>query len=159
MIYKVISGGQTGVDIAALRAARACGLKTGGWAPRGYLTELGPQPELLGDYGLREMPSEKYPPRTAANVRHADATLIIAGNLDRGSRLTSELCAQLSKPMLHVRRSELRKQEAVDGTLSWLRRIAPMTLNVAGNRESTSRGIEEDAEFFLTRVFAALAES
>jgi hypothetical protein len=157
MIRKVVSGGQTGVDIAALRAAQACGLETGGWAPRGYLTELGPQRELLAGFGLREMPGDKYPPRTAANVRSADATLIIADSLDRGSKLTAELCAQMTKPMLHLARSELAGDEALEKALFWLRRIKPKTLNVAGNRETSAPGIEADTEVFLRRLFAALA--
>ena len=153
-IRKVISGGQTGVDIAALRAARACGIATGGWAPKGYLTERGPQAELLSAFGLNEMPTDKYPPRTAANVRDADATLIVAGTLDRGSKLTAEICTRMTKPMLHIARGELDDNEALEKTRFWLRRIKPRTLNVAGNRESSSPGIEVAAEAFLRRLFA-----
>ena len=51
MIGKIISGGQTGVDQAALRAAKACGIPTGGWAPKGWRTEDGPAP-WLADLGL-----------------------------------------------------------------------------------------------------------
>jgi hypothetical protein len=56
MIQRVISGGQTGVDQAALRAAKACGIPTGGWCPLGFLTEAGPMP-ALADFGLAEMPT------------------------------------------------------------------------------------------------------
>jgi hypothetical protein len=153
MIRKVISGGQTGVDIAALRAARAVGLETGGWAPRGFLTERGPHPELA-QFGLREMPSRDYPPRTAANIREAGATLIIAGNWDRGSKLTAELCRSLGKPALHLDRAALSNEETFARAVTWLRQIQPDILNVAGNRESTSPGIETEAEEFLRRVLA-----
>lgn len=58
MIERVISGGQTGADQAALRAARACGIPTGGWAPRGWLTEDGPS-LWLAEWGLVEMPGRE----------------------------------------------------------------------------------------------------
>ena len=63
MLTKIISGGQTGVDAAALRAAKAVGIPTGGTAPKGWLTEDGPAP-WLAEYGLVESDSPFYPPRT-----------------------------------------------------------------------------------------------
>jgi hypothetical protein len=156
MIRKVISGGQTGVDIAALRAAHAVGLETGGWAPRFYLTELGPNPELA-EFGVREMASASYPPRTAANIREADATLIIAGSWDRGSKLTAELCRTQDKPSFHLERAVLGTGESLDRVVAWLVKTPHEVLNVAGNRESTSPGIEAEAETFLRRLFAQLA--
>lgn len=70
MPIKVISGGQTGVDQAALRAARAAGLPTGGWACKGWVTEAGPAP-WLADFGLVECPWPGYPARTRWNVGDA----------------------------------------------------------------------------------------
>ncbi len=153
MIRKVISGGQTGVDIAALRAARTLGIATGGTAPRGFLTELGPNPELAG-FGLVELPTPDYPARTAANVRDADATLIIAGNWDRGSRLTLDLCRTHKKPVCEVERGDLANEDAFDRVASWLASTPHEVLNIAGNRESTSPGIETEAEAFLRGVLA-----
>ena len=41
---KVTSGGQSGVDRAALDAAIACGIDYGGWCPRGGWAEDFPSP-------------------------------------------------------------------------------------------------------------------
>lgn len=75
-IEKVISGGQTGADQAAWRAAKRFGLATGGWMPKGFLTEDGPRPGYAELYGAREHEFAWYPPRTRANVRDSDATVV-----------------------------------------------------------------------------------
>jgi hypothetical protein len=74
VIPRVISGGQTGADQASLRATRAAGIATGGFAPQGWLTNDGPAPGLAG-WGLVQCPEPGYPSRTRANVRDSDATL------------------------------------------------------------------------------------
>jgi hypothetical protein len=74
MLTRVISSGQTGADQAGLRAARAAGIPTGGWAPKGWLTEKGPS-LWLADFGLVECPEPGYPPRTRANVRDSDGSI------------------------------------------------------------------------------------
>src|SRR5580704_4564944 len=79
---RVISGGQTGVDQAALRAAQACGLAIGGWCPPGRICESGRIPER---FTLQETPEERSPLaldiprslRTEWNVRDSDSTLIV----------------------------------------------------------------------------------
>ena len=156
-IEKIISGGQTGVDIAGLRAAKQCGIATGGWCPKGWRTEKGPQPELLESFGLREHRSAKYSPRTRANVEMADCTLLIAENMEDGSKLTAESCRATGKPMRHLSRTQIGAQsnETLEETLAWLRETPHRILNVAGNRESKSPGIEREAEDFLLRLFAA----
>jgi hypothetical protein len=157
IIRQIISGGQTGVDIAALRAARKTGIATGGWCPKGWMTEIGPQAELLQSFGLREHKSERYSPRTRANVEMSDCTLIVAENMEDGSRLTMDICIALNKPMLHLSRTEIgaKPKEALERTLAWLRANPLEIVNVAGNRESKSPGIETDAENFLLQLFAA----
>ena len=55
VLDRIISGGQTGADQAGWRAARACGIPTGGAMPKGFLTEDGPRPEFAGLYGAREL--------------------------------------------------------------------------------------------------------
>ena len=77
MMERVISGGQTGADQAGLAAAKACGIPTGGWMPKGFLTTAGPAPELAAEFGLKEHSGE-YAERTGANVRDADATIRFA---------------------------------------------------------------------------------
>ena len=158
-IGKIISGGQTGVDIAALRAARSAGIATGGWCLKNWMTELGPQPERLKSFGLCEHMSAKYPPRTRANVEDGDCTLIVADQLDNGSKLTAELCRAMNKPMLHLGRAQIGADhsEALKEALAWLHSEPHGVVNVAGNRESKSPGIEREAEDFLFHLFAAAA--
>lgn len=150
MLRKVISGGQTGCDQAALRAARACGLATGGFAPKGWLTEDGPAP-WLAEFGLVESRSADYPPRTRANVEAADATLLlvwgVVGYGSRGSRLVLRLCGELNKPITTI---DLHRMAAPDAA-----KLLPdaAVLNVAGNRESAREGIGARAEAFLIDLF------
>jgi hypothetical protein len=75
MLERVISGFQTGADIAGIYAARAHGIPTGGAMPRGFLTEEGPRPEFAELYGAVELPSSSYPARTERNVRDSDGTI------------------------------------------------------------------------------------
>ena len=99
-ITKIISGGQTGADRAALDAAIACGVPHGGWCPKGRLAEDGP---IVSKYNLRETESEEYPERTRANVADSDATLIFShGPLTGGSLLTQQFAEELGKPCIHV---------------------------------------------------------
>jgi predicted Rossmann-fold nucleotide-binding protein len=74
MIERLVSGGQTGVDRAALDVAIACGIPHGGWCPRGRISEAGPIP---AHYQLTETDSFKYWVRTERNVIDSDATLIL----------------------------------------------------------------------------------
>src|SRR5690606_31296737 len=96
----IISGGQTGVDRAALDAALALGIEHGGWCPLGRWAEDGRIPER---YRLRETNSPDYAVRTCRNVDEADATLIVApAPLIGGTRLTYEYAVQTGKPCLVI---------------------------------------------------------
>jgi predicted Rossmann-fold nucleotide-binding protein len=88
MITMVISGGQTGADQAGWRAAEACGIPPGGWMPRGFLTEDGPQRWFANVYGAREMPTASYPARTVQNVRDSDGTIWFGSTDSPGARAT-----------------------------------------------------------------------
>src|SRR5207247_8623955 len=100
MLTKLISGGQTGVDRAALDVALELGLPCGGWCPRGRRAEDGP---IDARYPLQETRSAAYPVRTRWNVRDADGTLILMrGRPDRGTALTRELAEAMNKPLLVV---------------------------------------------------------
>src|SRR6516162_9418333 len=100
MIERILSGGQTGVDRAALDVAVELGLPCGGWCPRGRRAEDGPIPER---YPLKETPWDGYPQRTERNVRDSDGTLVLTlGQADRGTTLTIELAHKKRKPHLII---------------------------------------------------------
>jgi len=100
MITKIISGGQTGADQAALDAAIELGIPHGGWIPKGRLTERG---HLSEAYKLKEMSNVSYPKRTEQNVLDSDGTLIIShGKLPGGSALTKKLADTHNRPCLHI---------------------------------------------------------
>jgi hypothetical protein len=147
--FVIISGGQTGVDRAALDAAIALGIQHGGWCPRGRLAEDGPIPDR---YALRETASSEYRERTEQNVLDSDATLILhRGPLSGGTLLTRQLAVRHRKPCLTIDLTEPDKPATVR---EWLRTNNVTTLNVAGPRESQSSGIAALAERFLCQVFA-----
>ena len=75
MIERVISGGQTGADQAGLAVAKRLGVPTGGYLPKGWLTEAGPRPDLGATYGLEEAETAAYPERTERNVLASDGTV------------------------------------------------------------------------------------
>lgn len=145
---RVVSGGQTGVDRAALDAGREVGLEIGGWCPRGRRAEDG---AVAGDYPLRETPSRRYAERTEWNVRDSDATLILhRGGLSGGTRLTAGIAARLGRPLLVV---DLATAEADPAPVrEWIRNRRAAVLNVAGPRESGDPGIGSAAYAFLLRV-------
>ena len=144
---KVISGGQTGVDRAALDVALEFGLECGGWCPKGRRAEDGPIPER---YPLTEADSDQYPPRTERNVRDADGTLIVTrGRPDRGTGLTLQLAKRYGKPFFVV---DLDQDGKPGEVRSWLKRKRITILNVAGPRESSAKGIHAQAGQFLRKV-------
>lgn len=154
---RVISGGQTGADRAALAAARSAGVPTGGWMPRGFLAHDGEHPEFAELYGMREAPGDHHPVRTALNVKESDATLRFATNWDSpGEALTLALCERYRKPHLDVTPGVGPTPEEV---AAWVVGTGVRVLNVAGNAESTSPGIQEWVEEFLGEVFRLLALS
>jgi hypothetical protein len=157
MLRKVISGGETGVAQAALRAAKAAGLATGGWMPRGWLTAAGPRPELGELYGVQEHPRIAYPGGTRANAGAADATLILARVIPSpGTRLPRREAAAAGKPCLAVAVSVAGMPREV---AEWIQAGGVEVLHVTGNPESGDPGIGALAEAFLGDVFALLERS
>lgn len=148
---KIISGGQTGADIGGLAGAKKAGIATGGTAPRGYLTETGPQHALLEGFGLVMHASANYRVRTLENVRHSDATLIFATlpNSD-GTMLTIRCCEREAKPSLLVQDFG---EEAMDAARKFLQVHRPRVLNIAGNRESVAPGLANRVADFMERLF------
>lgn len=156
MTKAIISGGQTGADRGGLRFAEQIGMETGGYAPKGWMTEQGPQPDILRAYGLTEWHEPGYPARTKANVQLADATVIF-GKFSAGSKLTLDLCIALGKPHLWIGdpwdNDPMDPNRRCGDMRDWLLRTQPYILNVAGNRESKSPGIAEAVTKFLRGVF------
>jgi hypothetical protein len=147
MIQKLISGGQTGVDRAALDAALACGLPCGGWCPKGRRAEDGVIPD---SYPLRETPTDEYPERTEWNVRDSDGTLILTrGTPDRGTALTVRLAKRMNKPHYVV---DLEQPETPEVVREWLDANHIKILNVAGPRESSQPGITDEARRYVERI-------
>lgn len=154
-LERVISGGQTGADRGGLIAAKAAGLRTGGWMPKGFLAHDGLRPELADLYGVQEHDSPKYPPRTALNVKESDATIRFATDWKSpGEVLTLKLLERYGRPHFAVTPGG---SETPAAAAAWLARHAPRVLNVAGNSERTSPGIEAFVTAFLADVFAQLA--
>jgi putative molybdenum carrier protein len=150
---KIISGGQTGVDRAALDVAMELGLACGGWCPKGRRAEDGPIP---AGYPLQESASAEYPPRTAMNVRAADGTLVLMrGAPDRGTALTIHIALAGKKPLLTV---DLTAGPAPVTICDWLEANEIRTLNVAGPRESSCPGIHAQARELLRAVLQRRAQ-
>ena len=151
---KIISGGQTGVDRAALDFALKNGLECGGWCPPGRESESGRIPDT---YPLEEVEVPGYDERTRRNILDSDATLIITagGRMEQGTRLTIEWAKRYKRPFFHLDledRSELNETPLAN-VRAWLLSAGIKVLNVAGNRESTSPGIGKYTILVLEKLF------
>ena len=150
-LVKIVSGGQTGADRAALDWAIAHELPHGGWCPRGRKAEDGTIPSR---YRLSETPGAAYVQRTEWNVRDSDGTAVLSlsRTLTGGSSKTVELAQQHGKPWIHL----ARNAHAVDAA-NQLRRFVEehgiRVLNVAGPRASTEPGIGAFVLTVLDRAF------
>lgn len=150
-IKKIVSGGQTGVDSAALDVAKEYGITTGGWVPKGMLNEYN---EIINsEYNIQETPSSDVKQRTEWNVRDADATLIIYRTiLTGGTEYTYQQVINNKKPYLLVNLSSLSIFEAVDKVSKWLSKLNGTILNIAGPRDSEDMNIYKDAKELLSAI-------
>lgn len=152
LIAKVISGGQTGADRAALDWACENGIPHGGWCPKGRMAADGP---LAPNYQLCETDSAGYRQRTKLNVRDGDATLILnTGALDGGTLQTVRFAQTLKKPHLVLQLDELTAPQAEQHVRAWLLSGRFGALNVAGPREEKRPGIYALAKALLTMCFS-----
>ncbi|MFP4477211.1 MAG: putative molybdenum carrier protein [Desulfatibacillaceae bacterium] len=134
MIEKIISGGQTGADRAALDTALKYGIPHGGWIPRGRIAEDGRLPDK---YRLQELGTESYAARTERNVLDSDGTLIVShGELTGGSLLTRTYAVEHDRPFLHVDLSRHEMFSAARDIHAWVLKNEVAVLNVAGPRAS-----------------------
>ena len=157
----IVSGGQTGVDRAALDAARALGVPIGGWCPAERWAEDGP---ISTRYPLRETASPDPAERTRLNVRDSDATLILTvGPAHGGTALTLELANVLGRPHQLV---DFQQPHSARRIAEWIRQLAhadrqfdARVLNVAGPRESEAPGIYGRAVELVDEVLGVLLQT
>jgi predicted Rossmann-fold nucleotide-binding protein len=129
-LERLISGGQTGADQAALDVAIELGIPHGGWVPKGRKTESGPLP---AKYQVKEMPTDSYHKRTEQNVIDSDGTLIIShGDLSEGSDYTRMMAAKHGKPWIHIDADKHSVEVAVQMIRTWISGNDVEVLNVAG---------------------------
>ncbi len=145
---KIISGGQTGVDRAALDVALKLGIECGGWCPQGRLAEDG----LIDEkYPLQETPSTEYIQRTEWNVRDCDGVLILIwGDPVGGTKKAIEFTSVYKKPMLHI---DLQKSERIQTVGDWIKAHQITTINIVGPRASEAPDSYEKARAFLMKIF------
>jgi hypothetical protein len=160
---KIISGGQTGVDQAVLKAGLLLGYQIGGWCPPGRTCEDG---KIPSDYPLLETPNDrsaKAPDipgsqRTENNVRDADATLVLQPSrleTDKGTAWTIA-CAQAYKK--HYLVVDPYDPDAIRQVKKWLQLLKVEIINIAGPRESIVPGINQQACNLLLKVFSTNKE-
>ena len=142
MITKIISGGQTGADLGGLKAAKILGIETGGFAPKNYQTEQGPNLELKTLYSLVDV-GDDYVSRTIKNVKISDATVVFSTQPKSvGTLLTLSYCAKFKKPFI--------LNPFAGGLRMWLEAHPGIRiLNVAGNRASVDPDAEERTKLTL----------
>ena len=158
MIEKLISGGQTGADIAALDVALKHDFPHGGWCPKGRRSEAGPIPAR---YNVFETPSASYLQRTERNVRDSDGTVVftLAAKVTGGSLRTMEFARKHEKPCIHIApQGELFDNPALR-LQNFVKEHGIMRLNVAGTRESKEPGIHQWVMQVLEHAFFLIGEA
>ena len=152
-VYRIISGGQIGADIAGLRAGVRMGLEVGGWMPQGFRRLNGNRPEMASIYNMNEHECRGYPPRTRQNVLDSDGTVRFAENFNSpGERCTLRAVQEFNKPVFDVLIRPDRDSVSPMNDLPfrrWLENNDIEILNVAGNALPR---IEPLVETFLIRT-------
>ncbi|MCC6698051.1 MAG: putative molybdenum carrier protein [Candidatus Hydrogenedentes bacterium] len=143
---RIVTGGQTGVDRAALDVAMSLGIPCGGWCPAGRLAEDG---VIDPRYPLRETPFAEYETRTFLNVRDSDGTLVLTFGIPAGgTAYTIECATQLGKPCLVI---DLDHRDDPAPVLAWIDEHRITVLNVAGPRASSVPRAYDAALRFLLK--------
>ena len=144
---RIVSGGQTGVDRAALDVALALGIPCGGWCPRGRRAVDGAIPSR---YPLQETRSADYRERTRLNVLDADGTLILnIGKLAGGTAYTVDVAEENDKPFLVIQLDEAASPGKV---IDWVVQNNIHVLNVAGPRDDGQQQVHGLAAGFLSEA-------
>lgn len=146
-MISIVTGGQTGVDRAAMDAALELCLPLGGWCPAGRWAEDGP---IDPRYPLQETLSPDPEERTWLNVRDSDGTLLVgAGVRSPGTALTQSCARRLERPVYHW---DVADAPDLEGFRHWLLACRVRTLNVAGPRESEAPGVYRAARALLAEL-------
>jgi len=144
MLQKIISGGQTGTDRAALDAALTLTFPCGGWCPKGRIAEDG---IISDEYPLREMRSKDYRRRTRKNIADSDGTLIVVSQwpvTSPGTNFTINIARMTKKPIIvTIRREVAVSESAIEKLIDWCEQKSIEVLNVAGPRMSKDLTIYE----------------
>jgi hypothetical protein len=152
----IISGCQTGADIAGIKTAKKYGFKTGGYIPKGFLTLDGKKPEYEKMYGVEQTTTSKYPQRTELNAKTSDGTIWFGQNkYSAGKQCTFKFIKKYNKPFLDL---DIEKLPDPDEISKWICDNNIKILNIAGNSEQTTKGIENIVCDFLDIVFKNLTE-
>lgn len=154
MVEKLVSGGQTGADIAALDVALRFDFPHGGWCPKGRKSLEGPIPAR---YNLIETPSASYLQRTEWNVRDTDGTVVftLAEEATCGSLRTLGFAKKHGKPCLHLSRmpGKFGYRDRSEILLEFVQEYQIRCLNVGGSRESKEPGLHLWVMEVLERAF------
>lgn len=146
---EIISGGQSGVDRAALDFALENGISCGGYCPKGRLAEDG---IIDKKYPLLETQSSIYQERTRLNIEQSDAVLVIfEKDLGKGTKLAIEFAEKTNKSIFVAKMPS--NNQLLEEVIIWLNKLKPIRLNIAGPRESSDMGIYEKTYTFLTDAF------
>lgn len=152
MVKRIVSGGQTGVDRAALDFALQVGIECGGWVPRGRMAEDGVIPAIYPN--LRETEGDGPGERTKRNVRDSHGTLLVTRGIPTGgTALTLEVATRRNKPVFHVDLKQETVGLAARRLVEWVQEVSPAVLNIAGPRSSEDPEIYELAKSLLEETF------
>jgi hypothetical protein len=164
---KIVSGAQTGADIAGLWAAKLFGIETCGFAPKGFLTQDGNHPEMAKNFGIKEHPKTGYRDRTIDNIKMSDVTIVLSEKMSPGTKLTIDQCKKLKKKCyvlkldpLDIEKSIVNHEvEMVIKEIKLLHDVLDLgdfTINIAGNSTANSSRAFEFSYYFCCIMFQAL---
>jgi hypothetical protein len=169
MTLRIISGAQTGADVAGLWAAKHFGIQTGGWAPKGFVTLNGYHPEMAETFGIKEHSQVGYRERTIANLSESNVTIVCSEKMSPGTRLTINQCKKLGVPyflfLLDPSNMEesLNPEHYANDPAIHFRSLKPrislydtFTINIAGNSTQNSARIFEFTYKMCSKMFTEL---
>lgn len=152
---KIISGGQTGADIAGIKVAQKHGFETGGWMPREWITLKGNRPDYKNIYGMKETVKSTYPPRTEMNVKESDCTIWFGQNkFSAGKLCTFKYIRIHKKPFKDI---DIDNPDSDHGSVieiaEWIRANGFNIINIAGNSETSTNNMEKRVSEYLDQLF------